>query len=107
MSSFKKIFGFAAKPDRDEANSYRVYVRCKRCGEKIYTRVNLSNDLSAEYDGENTFYNCRKVLIGEGRCYQQIEVHLKFDGARKLLDQEISGGEFISAAEFSAQESGK
>lgn len=107
MGILKQFSRLLNPPKREEQDAYWVYTRCKRCGEQIRTRVNLSNDLSAEYDGENTFYNCRKMLIGEGRCFQQIEVHLKFDGARKLLDQEISGGEFISAAEYNAQGSGE
>jgi len=106
MGILKKFSRLLNPQKREEQNAYWIYTRCKRCGGKIRTRVDLSNDLSAEYDGESTFYNCRKVMIGEGRCFQQIEVHLKFDGGRKLLDQEISGGEFISAAEYNAQESG-
>jgi hypothetical protein len=37
-------------------------------------------------------YYCRKVLIGEKQCFQQIDVVLKFDGKRKLIDQVVTGG---------------
>jgi DNA-directed RNA polymerase subunit N (RpoN/RPB10) len=73
-----------------------IEVRCGRCGEVIRTRVNLYNDLSLEYDesGRATYF-CRKVLIGEGRCFQRIQVELTYDANRRLLSREISGGEFV------------
>jgi hypothetical protein len=33
--------------------------------------------------------------MGSGLCYQQIEVSLKFDASRQLLEKEISGGKFL------------
>jgi hypothetical protein len=93
MSFLRKIFG--SPSSQGDKNAYSVHVRCKRCGEEISARINLSNDLSAEYDGERTSYVCRKILMGEGRCFQQIEVVLKFDQNRRMVDRTISGGEFI------------
>jgi hypothetical protein len=100
MGFFKKLTNFLTPPRQGEANAYWINVRCKRCGEVIRSRVNLSNDLSPEYDGETMTFVCRKVLIGENRCFQQIEVWLKFDANHKLIDREISGGSF-------AEEEGK
>jgi len=40
-------------------------------------------------------YFIRKVLIGDKYCFERIEVELTFDGSRKLVDRQISGGEFI------------
>jgi hypothetical protein len=77
-----------------DAGAYWITVRCNRCGEVVKGRVNLNNDLSPEYDGETLTYTCRKVLIGEQRCFQQIEVWLKFDAGRKLMNREIRGGSF-------------
>lgn len=95
MSLWKKITNILSPPVQGDPIAYWVTVRCTRCGEIIRARVNLSNDLSAEYDGNRTTYVCRKVLLGESRCFQQIEVILKFDLNRKLLDRMISGGEFV------------
>lgn len=94
LKKFSKIF---ASPSRDEQAALWISVRCRRCGEIVKTRINLNHDLSAEYDGETTTYICRKILVGEKRCFQQIEVALKFDANRKLIDQAVSGGEFVSA----------
>ncbi len=75
---------------------YRFEVRCKRCGEVIPVRVNLSNDLSVEYGEKATdvTYRCRKIVMGEKRCYQQIELIMKFDSRRQLIDRRIVGGTF-------------
>jgi hypothetical protein len=92
---------FASSPGRQEENAIWIYVRCGRCGEKIRTRVDLRNDLSIEYgEGGPTTYFTRKVIIGEQRCYQPIEVELIFNERRQIINQEISGGEFITKEEY-------
>lgn len=96
MNFLKKLFGgFSARPEK---RYYVFQVKCKRCGEIIEGRVDLDNELSVEYEQGGDFYYARKVLMGDGsnRCYQQIEVGLKFDQSRKLIDRRIeSGGEFV------------
>jgi len=96
MSLWKKITSILSPPIQGDPMAFWVTVRCNHCGEIIRSRVNLSNDLSAEYDGSRTSYVCRKVLLGESRCFQQIEVVLKFDENRKLFDRTVSGGEFVT-----------
>jgi hypothetical protein len=101
---FKTLSRLFSPSEKQDPNSYWIFVRCNRCGEKISTRVNLSNDLSPEYgeEGKDTIYYCRKVLMGQNICFQQIEVHLKFNQKRELLDREINGGIFIDDEEFRA-----
>ena len=95
MSFLKKLFGgFSAKPEK----KYYVFeVRCKRCGEIIEGRVDVYNDPSVEYENGNNVYYCRKVLMGDGsnHCYQQVEVGLKFDTKKDVIERTISGGEFV------------
>ena len=96
MNFLKKIFGSNPAP---RTNKYYVFhVKCRRCGEIIEGRVDLEHNLSVEYEsGGDTFY-CRKVLMGDGKnlCYQQIEVGLKFDSNRKLMEHRIeAGGDFV------------
>ena len=93
MNFLKKLFGSSSQPQR---NDFTFTVKCKRCGEEIQGRVDLANDLSADYEGDNEFYYSRKVLIGENRCFQRIEVQSKFSANKTLLEQEIIGGEFIA-----------
>jgi hypothetical protein len=33
--------------------------------------------------------------MGGGRCFQQIEVELKFDSNKKPIEKQISGGQFV------------
>jgi hypothetical protein len=94
MSFFKNLFGGgSAKPEK---RYYTFHVKCNRCGEIIEGRVDLDNDLSIEYEGGGTVYFVRKGLVGENRCFQQIEVELKFDSSRQLLEQQVTGGQFIN-----------
>jgi hypothetical protein len=46
--------------------------------------------------GEQTAFFCRKVLIGEQHCFHPVEVELKFDAKRKLVERNITGGEFVN-----------
>jgi hypothetical protein len=99
MSFFKRLAGLFGNPaTRSGSPYYNFSVRCNRCGEVIEARVNLSNDLSVEYgegeDGPQT-YVCRKGLVGSGRCFQSIEVTLRFDGRRQLTDRQVVGGTFV------------
>jgi len=90
MGFLKKLFsGGTTSPSSD---FYTFDVVCDRCGETIQGKVNLSNDLSQDDEGG---YHVRKVLMGGGRCFQQIEVVLKFDTTRQVQDQQVSGGKFV------------
>lgn len=73
-----------------------LIVQCAHCGEIIKTHIDLENDLSAEYGAnEHEFsYFCRKVLIGKQNCFAPIEVELKFDNRRRLIEKQIKGGTF-------------
>jgi hypothetical protein len=96
MGFFKKLFG--GKAGSSQKEYYTFSVKCKRCGEIIEGRVDVDNDLSVEYEGGGDTFYCRKVLMGDGKnlCYQQIEVGLKFNSNRKLLERRIeSGGDFV------------
>jgi len=93
----KKLAALFTPQRGRDAYAYWLYVQCDRCGEKIRSRVDLRNDLSIRY-GESerdTVYFCHKTIMGSGRCFQQIEVDLTFDGRRRLVDRQIRGGKFI------------
>lgn len=98
MGFLKKLSNiFNAPAALGDRNVYPLVVKCNRCGEMIQGEVNLANDLSAG-DGEEAevgSYYCRKLLMGKQRCFQQIEVTLKFDGNRRMVDQQITGGQFV------------
>ena len=94
MDILKKLFG--TSPSKPEKRYYTFSVKCLRCGEIIEGRVDLDNDPSVEYeDGGEVFY-ARKVLMGSGRCFQRVEATFKFTKARTLIEQQVTGGEFVS-----------
>ncbi len=94
MDSLKKFF--SSMPTTQGKRYYVFQVKCNRCGEIIEGRVDLDNDLSVEYEGNNAVYFGRKVLMSSGgQCFQQIEVELKFNVDRKLLERQATGGQFV------------
>jgi hypothetical protein len=97
MSFLKKISGlFSGSTSPGRGGSLEIAVRCSRCREVIRARIDLTNDLSAEYGegDQETAYLCRKVLIGKQGCYAPIEILLHFDAGRILIDRQITGGQF-------------
>ena len=50
----------------------------------------LKDGMHTEYDETGKpYFVCRKVLIGNGQCFQRIEVFFKFNELRGLLDRQI------------------
>ena len=93
MSFFKNLF--SPRPST-QGKFHTFTVKCSRCGEIIHGQVNVNNEPSLEYDEKGkSYYTCRKVLVGNSLCFQQIEVVFKFNDLRGLLDRQISGGEFV------------
>jgi len=96
MDFLKKFF--SAMPAGKGKRYYVFKVKCNRCGEIIEGRVDLDNDLSVEYEGNNAVYFGRKVLTSSsGQCFQQIEVELKFNIDRTLLERQATGGQFVES----------
>ena len=97
MNFFQKIL----TPRPSNRGIFHIFaVKCSRCGEIIHGQVNVNNDPSLEIDDKGKeYYICRKVLVGNQHCFQRIEVIFKFNEARRLLDRQISGGEFVKNKE--------
>ena len=93
MGFLKKIF--SGTPAKTEKRYHVFQVKCKRCGEIITGRVDLDNDLSIEFEDNRNVYFGRKVLMGSGHCFQQIEVEMKFTSSRELIEQQAQGGTFV------------
>lgn len=105
MGLFNKLVKFFSGSSSEDEAVYWIYVRCLRCGEQIRSRVNLYNDLSVDYIGnKDQSYHCRKIIVGRTGCFQRIEIELNFDKNRKLIDRQISGGEFIQESEYTEED---
>ena len=106
MSFLKDLFSRFTAGGPKDAHLYWVYVQCDRCQEKIRFHVDMRNDLSIQY-GESEkedVYFTRKRVIGRQGCFQAIDVELTFDRDRRLVNQQITGGRFISEETYNAQE---
>ena len=108
MYILKKLGKILSSPKLKTDRAMYLYIQCDKCGEKLRARVDVWNDLTAEYEGNSdaaVSYHCRKVLIGEKRCYQPIELILKFDKNHKLVEKQINGGKYIDETAFNSQDS--
>lgn len=112
MSFFKRLLGGlsggrgAQSADGAGGNAFWIYVQCAACGEKIRVRVNREHDLSPEFDGESDTadsYHSNKEIVGQ-RCFRRIHVELTFDRQKRITEQQISGGHFITREEYEADE---
>jgi hypothetical protein len=93
MNLLQKLFGSSPSASPQNRN-YTFAVKCLRCKEIIEGHVDLNNDLSVEYEESGDVYYARKTLMGENRCFQRMEVELKFTPSRELLERHVTGGEF-------------
>jgi hypothetical protein len=97
MKLLNRLKNLFAGTGRSSARWLDVAVRCKRCGETIHGQIDLHNDLSPKYDGDDLFYFCRKGLIGrgEGRCFETVTVEYTFDANRQVIDCQVQGGTIV------------
>ena len=93
MGFLKKLL--SGEPTKPEKRYYTFHAKCRRCGEVIEGRVDLDNDLSLDYEGDSSVYFVRKGLVGNNRCFQQIEVEMKFTSSRELIEKQAQGGTFV------------
>jgi len=100
MGFIKTLSNLFSPSSKSDEFGYWIVAKCNRCGETLRSRIDLRNDLSAEYDeADHTTFFCRKTLMGEGRCFQRVEVELTFNQDRRLiLSREITGGQFVEEA---------
>jgi len=103
MSILKKITDYFNSPGEFDEAGYWVFVRCNKCQEPLKVRVNLHHDLSVNYDEpRGQTYFCRKTIVGKSGCFQRIEIELTFNSKRKLINKDISGGDFIEEEDYRA-----
>jgi len=108
LDSLKKLFSGGGGGDRGE-RYHTVYLRCQRCGEPLALRIDLSNDLSPEWNQSSAggsdypdYYSTHKTVIGSGRCYAPIEVDLVFSKQKQVESQQAQGGTILSEEEYLA-----
>nr|WP_290669327.1 hypothetical protein [Ardenticatena sp.] len=98
MTFLKRLF--ARQPDEQ---AMYIYARCGRCGTVVQSRIDLTHDLSQDFDAGGYFV--RKGLV-DARCFQRMEIELRFDRRRRVVAQQIQGGKFVSRDEWEAARNG-
>ncbi len=99
MGFLRRLFGGGEQPDADQ-NAHHLYVRCNRCSRIVHVRIDLRNDLAADYgDTAAEGYALHKDVMDD-RCFRIIKVEIQFDSRRNEVSREIEGGSFITEAEW-------
>jgi hypothetical protein len=98
MSFLRRLFGGGDRSGDDRG--LHLYIKCRRCGAPVHVRLDLSNDLSAEYgdDAAEGYHVIKEVM--DDRCFRLMRAELQFDARRRELSRTIEGGDFISAEEY-------
>jgi hypothetical protein len=95
---------FRRRPRQQNDTALWIYVRCRRCEEAIRIRADRRYDLVSEMrdPGETgPAYIMHKDIVGT-RCFQRIAVDIAFDHRQQIVQQQISGGQFLTEAEYLA-----
>ena len=96
-------------PSSGDDRGIYLYVQVAKSGEKIRVRIDPSSDLAQHFDadgGDNpTPYTCSRAGIGR-EAVEPGEAARGSDGRRRLTGQEITGGKFITEADFFADQAG-
>ena len=100
MGFLKRLFGGGGEPA--ERNVLHLYIKCNRCGTPVHVRVNLNNDLSADYgDNDAEGYTLSKEVMDD-RCFRLMHAEVQFYSRRNELSRKVEGGTFISQEEWEA-----
>ncbi|QPC82989.1 hypothetical protein G4Y79_01030 [Phototrophicus methaneseepsis] len=97
MNFLKNLFGGGGPTDRSDY----LYIRPKMCQEIVKLRIDMMNGPSLTDDG-NGFY--MRKLVSATRCPFQAEVELYFDKNKRMTEKQITNGEFVTEAEYQAQQ---
>jgi hypothetical protein len=98
MGFLRRLFGRGNQSSDDRG--LHLYIKCQRCGSPVHVRIDLHNDLSAEY-GDNAAegYHIVKEVMDD-RCFRLMRAELHFDAQRREVSRAIEGGAFISSDEY-------
>lgn len=99
MGLFDQLKSLFNPSSGSDANALMLYVKCKRCGTPLAVRVNLANDLSADYESDG-YILCKEMM--DSKCFTLMRAEIRFDAARKIVEQKIDKGEFITREEYEA-----
>lgn len=105
MGFLRRLFGGGRQPAADNYG-YHLYIRCNRCSSIVHVRIDLRNDLAADYgDTAAEGYLLVKEVMDD-RCFRLMRAELTFDAKRRETKREVEGGTFVTEVEWDAQRAG-
>lgn len=102
MSIFDRILSRPA--NSDDANALWLYVKCARCGTPLAVRVDLRNEPSIDY--EHGGYILHKDMM-DSHCFTLMHAQVRLDDQRKIVEQSVDKGEFISREQYEQMKHGQ
>ncbi len=104
MGWLRRMFGGSAAPSD---GGFYFYVKCDHCGTPVRVRVNLANDLAADYDDTGAAgYTLTKEVMDD-RCFRLMQVTMTFSRQHHEQSRAITGGTFITAEEYAAAQAAR
>lgn len=101
MDFLRRLFGGGGASF--QSSGMYFYIRSRRSGEIIELRLDL-NQLTPDYEKERVSgYYAHKTLVGQ-RSFERLEADFHFDPQKQLVDQKVTGGEFVTREDFVAQQ---
>jgi hypothetical protein len=105
MGFLRRLFGGGQRPAAGN-HGYHLYVRCNRCSRIVHVRIDLRNDLTADYgDTDAEGYTLVKEVMDD-RCFRLMRAELQFDTKRRETSRQVEGGTFVTEEEWEAQRAG-
>lgn len=86
------------------SKNVNLYVKDKKCGEKIRILLRKSYDIQRIYDdNDEASYGIKKVIICNN-CYNKINIEVKFDKNYNKISEKIKNGIFITEEEYKSSD---
>ena len=99
MSFLRRLFGGGGEQAKEDP-ALHLYIKCNRCGTPVHVRVDLNNDLAADYgDTAAEAFTLSKDVMDD-RCFRMMRLSMQFDARRKEVSRQIEGGTFVTEAEW-------
>lgn len=97
MSIIERVRSLLASNANSDPNAFWLYVRCARCGTPLAVRVDLRNELSADY--EQGGYILYKEMM-DSKCFALMRARVRFDSQHNVIEQSVEGGEVVTREDY-------
>jgi hypothetical protein len=97
MGFFKNLFGGGKEKQYVDKTGIYFYAQCDNCGSGVRVRADKQHDLMSSGGG----YMWNKTIV-DNRCFRRMQAVVQLDRSYQVTHSELSGGKFISEAEYEA-----